>query len=74
MGTIPAMIVAKTAGATARLGPPCATVEYGTVDDHYSRRWSWACGCSGELIGVELIELFCCPQHSAAGSTSVERF
>ncbi len=58
------MIIAKTAGATSRLGPPCATVEYGTIDDHYSRRWSWACGCSGELIGPELIELFCCEKHS----------
>ncbi len=65
------MIVAKTAGATSKLGPPCATVEYGTIDDRYSRRWAWACGCSGELIGSELIELFCCLQHS--GAQSVER-
>jgi hypothetical protein len=67
------MIVAKTAGATSRLGAPCATVEYGTVDDHYARRWSWACGCSGELICSELIELFCCAQHSAADSRTAER-
>ncbi len=67
------MIVARTAGATSKLGLPCATVEYGTVDDHYSRRWSWACGCSGELIGSELIELFCCRQHTATDSRGVER-
>lgn len=68
------MVVAKAAGAASKLGPPCATVEYGTVDDYYSRRWSWPCGCSGEPIGSELVELFCCPQHSAAGARTAESF
>jgi hypothetical protein len=67
------MIVATTSGAYSKLGPPCATVEYGTVDDHYARRWSWPCGCNGELIGSELIEMFCCPHHSAAGSHNRKR-
>lgn len=66
------MIIAKTAGATSKLGKPSATVEYGTIDEHYSRRWSWPCGCSGELIGAELIELFCCASHATANSSEAE--
>ncbi|HEV2262214.1 MAG TPA: hypothetical protein VGR69_08020 [Candidatus Rubrimentiphilum sp.] len=57
------MIIATSAGATSRLGRPATTVEYGTLDDRYVRRWLWICGCSGELIGSELIELVCCDRH-----------
>jgi len=67
------MVVAKTAGATAKLGAPCSTVEYGTLDDRYERRWAWTCGCTGELIGRELIELFCCDLHTVPGTPKRER-
>jgi hypothetical protein len=59
-------MVLHTEAASARLGRPAAIVERGTVEaKKYSfvRRWSWRCGCSGEIIADTLIELHCCSKH-----------
>jgi hypothetical protein len=52
--------------ATTRLGLPNSTVERGTISSaglSYIRRWSWPCGCAGEIIAGTLIELRCCKLH-----------
>ena len=61
-------MVVQTELVTSRLGIPQSTVERGTVENgscSYVRRWSWACGCDGEIIAGTLIELNCCKIHSA---------
>ena len=62
-------MVVDTQVATARLGHPRTTVERGTVApdwNAYVRRWSWPCGCAGEIIAGTLIELHCCDLHRRA--------
>ena len=42
-------------------------VERGTVAQDswwHTCRWSWPCGCSGEIIAGSLIELTCCQAHA----------
>jgi hypothetical protein len=65
MGTMAAMVV-RTELAMSRLGSPQSTVERGTIEKDsffYTCRWSWPCGCSGEIIAGSLIELRSCPAH-----------
>lgn len=65
MGSMAVMVV-DTSVITTRLGEPRSMVERGTVDEAvctYVRRWSWPCGCQGEIIGGTLIELHCCERH-----------
>lgn len=60
-------MVVHTELATSRLGVPSSTVERGTIDEtsfFYTCRWSWPCGCSGEIIAGSLIELACCEAHT----------
>lgn len=61
---MPTMVV-DTGVATTRLGSPKSTVERGTIDRTctYVRRWTWPCGCEGEIIGGTLIEMSCCDRH-----------
>lgn len=59
-------MVVHTELATSRLGVPSSTVERGTIDKgsfFYTCRWSWPCGCSGEIIAGSLIELNYCEHH-----------
>lgn len=58
-------MVANTALVTTRLGSPRTTVERGTIDEActYVRRWTWPCGCAGEIIAGSLIEMNCCKEH-----------
>lgn len=58
-------MVVDTGLITTRLGTPRSTVERGTVDAEctYIRRWSWPCGCEGEIIGGTLIEMKSCDLH-----------
>jgi hypothetical protein len=61
-----ATMVVDTYVATLRLGLPRSTVERGTIESsgcHYTRRWSWPCGCSGEIIAGSLIEICYCERH-----------
>jgi hypothetical protein len=49
-----------------RLGEPQYVCERGTVTEEsasYVRRWTWPCGCDGEVIGGTLIELRRCRSH-----------
>jgi hypothetical protein len=66
MGTMPTMVV-RTELVTSRLGDPASTVERGTISEDsffYTCRWSWPCGCSGEIIAGSLIELRSCQLHA----------
>ena len=58
-------MVANTAVVTTRLGSPRSTVERGTIDESctYVRRWTWPCGCEGEIIGGSLIDMHSCDRH-----------
>jgi hypothetical protein len=64
---MPSMVVVDTSVITMRLGAPRSVVERGTVDEgcSYVRRWSWPCGCDGEIIGGSLIAMRCCERHAA---------
>lgn len=61
---MPTMVI-DTSVVTNRLGNPRSTVERGTIERTctYVRRWTWPCGCEGEIIGGSLIELICCDLH-----------
>jgi hypothetical protein len=58
-------MVASTDLVKMRLGAPRSTVERGTIETTctYVRRWSWPCGCEGEIIAGSLIEMHCCELH-----------